>query len=266
MTQSDPGHLADPRQQRILHALQARGEVRVMELAHDLAVTDETIRRDLKLLETRGALRRVHGGAVPATPARDVSFAQRMSENAPAKRAIARATLDLLGAARTLFIDEGSVTLPFAQLLAERRGLSIMTNMPAIADAVGGGDHEVMLTGGMLDRRNMFLRGEMPFAAARSRLFDLTVMGTSGIDPELGVLANDEEMAALRRLLAARSSRVVIATTHLQLGRRAPWCAFPLSAAHSIVTDKRPARTFCDAFAAAGTLLVVPGDNAVAAA
>src|SRR3954454_12863194 len=56
---------ADQRHQTILAALQARGSVDAGEMAAELGVTNETVRKDLILLEKQGLLRRVHGGALP---------------------------------------------------------------------------------------------------------------------------------------------------------------------------------------------------------
>ena len=56
--------LAAQRQELILERLRRDGSVRVTDLVTSLAVSDMTIRRDLDALEGRGALRKVHGGAV----------------------------------------------------------------------------------------------------------------------------------------------------------------------------------------------------------
>src|SRR3954454_18666599 len=56
---------ADQRHQSILAALQARGSVDAGEMAAELGVTNETVRKDLIVLEKQGLLRRVHGGALP---------------------------------------------------------------------------------------------------------------------------------------------------------------------------------------------------------
>lgn len=261
MSDEEATLLAAPRQNRIREFVLAREEVRVADLAIHFGVTDETIRRDLRLLERTGVLRRVHGGAIPVTPTLDVSFTQRMSTLASEKDAIARAALELLANARTVFIDEGSITVRLARLLAERQGLRILTNMPAVAEAAAPGSHEIELTGGVLDRRDHFLRGEPPLSAIRERLFDVAVMGTSGLDPEHGFLANEGYTAALRRLLVARSRRVVVLAVHTAFGRQASWCATPFSAVHAVVTDRLPAQPFRDAFDAAGTRLLVAGQQ-----
>lgn len=57
--------LAASRRTAILRALARDGSVRITTLADELGVTAVTLRRDLKLMETEGLLRRVHGGAVP---------------------------------------------------------------------------------------------------------------------------------------------------------------------------------------------------------
>lgn len=59
-------HLAAGRHQFIIDELNARGQVQAVALAERLGVTHETVRRDLTLLQERGLLRRVHGGAVLA--------------------------------------------------------------------------------------------------------------------------------------------------------------------------------------------------------
>jgi DeoR/GlpR family transcriptional regulator of sugar metabolism len=57
--------LGAARQQRIL-AMVARGDIiAVGDLALQLGVSQETIRRDIRALEEAGGLRRVHGGAAP---------------------------------------------------------------------------------------------------------------------------------------------------------------------------------------------------------
>jgi DeoR family transcriptional regulator, fructose operon transcriptional repressor len=53
------------RHQEILSRARGAGRVEVKQLADDLDVTPETVRRDLTALERLGMLRRVHGGAIP---------------------------------------------------------------------------------------------------------------------------------------------------------------------------------------------------------
>jgi len=59
------------RRKLMLERLEADGSLSITELAAVLGVSKMTVHRDLDLLEKRGALRRIHGGAVlpkPGTP------------------------------------------------------------------------------------------------------------------------------------------------------------------------------------------------------
>ncbi|MDQ7031037.1 MAG: DeoR family transcriptional regulator [Ardenticatenia bacterium] len=55
------------RRRRILERLAQRGRVTVAELSRELHVSPMTVHRDLNTLAARGMLRKVRGGAVPAT-------------------------------------------------------------------------------------------------------------------------------------------------------------------------------------------------------
>src|SRR4051794_27441086 len=56
---------AEERQSAIVARARNAGRVDVTALAEEFAVTTETVRRDLTVLERHGLLRRVHGGAIP---------------------------------------------------------------------------------------------------------------------------------------------------------------------------------------------------------
>jgi DeoR family glycerol-3-phosphate regulon repressor len=77
----------------------------VLALANDLAVSDETIRRELRALEEQGVIIREHGGARLATQVHEGPLHQRMEENADAKLRIARAAAELIDDGAILFID-----------------------------------------------------------------------------------------------------------------------------------------------------------------
>ncbi|WP_235846312.1 DeoR family transcriptional regulator [Morganella psychrotolerans] len=52
------------RKQYILSQLGLKGEISVQDLADELNVTSETIRRDLSILEKEGEIIKIHGGAM----------------------------------------------------------------------------------------------------------------------------------------------------------------------------------------------------------
>src|SRR5688572_16413702 len=98
MTDAEPTspQLDAPRRRELALALVAeRGFVRVAELSRAFGVTTVTARADLDALERQGGIRRVHGGAVPATsvigadrPEREPSFEEALEASVEPKRRI----------------------------------------------------------------------------------------------------------------------------------------------------------------------------------
>src|SRR5689334_25059661 len=107
---------AEERQRRILARARSAGKVGVGEIAAELHVAPETVRRDLRSLEDHGLVRRTHGGAYPVESAGfETTLAFRATSHVPEKRKVAAAAVELLGDAETVFIDEGFTP----QLIAE---------------------------------------------------------------------------------------------------------------------------------------------------
>src|SRR3954471_19497203 len=109
---------AEERQQEILRRARAIGRVDVVTLGEEFAVTTETIRRDLTVLERAGQVRRVHGGAIPVErlgfePALSVRDAVMTAE----KERIAKAALAELPEEGAILLDAGSTTPRFAEAI-----------------------------------------------------------------------------------------------------------------------------------------------------
>ena len=76
-----------------------------------LGVSAETIRRDLRVLESRGLIRRAYGVAYPVeSSAFESALEMRSNINPEEKVRVANAVIQRLGDAKTIFIDEGYQT------------------------------------------------------------------------------------------------------------------------------------------------------------
>ena len=114
-----------------------RGGSRSASLADELDVTAETIRRDLTVLERRGVLRRVHGGAIaverlgfePALAARDAVMTAE-------KERIAKAALAELPDEGAILLDAGTTTSRLADALPTDRELTVVANSPTLATSL----------------------------------------------------------------------------------------------------------------------------------
>src|SRR6266487_5842990 len=96
--------LTEERRRSIMQTLQSEGKVLASELSKSLHVSEDTIRRDLRELAAVGALQRVHGGALPRSPATH-SFTERQQQAPGAKAAIAQAAIGLIRQHQVIILD-----------------------------------------------------------------------------------------------------------------------------------------------------------------
>src|SRR5512141_3010720 len=102
------------RRQYILEVLRREGRVQVPSLSAELGISEDTIQRDLRDLAAEGRLQRVHGGALPRSPAVQ-GYAARELQAPSAKQAIARAAASLVRHGQIVLLDGGTTNVLVAQ-------------------------------------------------------------------------------------------------------------------------------------------------------
>ena len=262
-TRDDANHqLAVSRQRLIMEALEQSDEIKVTKLVSDLNVSPETIRRDLRVLESKGRLKRVHGGVVALRAAELQTYDERSAVFTAEKQKIADCVmaLDLAGKGRRIFLGGGSTMLPIAQSLAQSESANFVTNAMDIAATLNrGARHNVEITGGSLVRNFEVLTGEAMTASVARFRYDVAITSTNAIDLSLGFLEYFESEAAVHRILARQARTYVIVADHSKFGAVADHVTFGHAAADMVVTDREPAPEFCRVFAKAGVELHWPG-------
>ncbi|MCJ2113566.1 DeoR/GlpR family DNA-binding transcription regulator [Methylobacterium sp. E-025] len=239
--------LTDHRHQEILSRLHGTGRVGVADAAAFLKVSEETIRRDLKLMETRGLLRRIHGGAVAPRLDQDRPLIERGKTNPREKARVAAIAEGLVHDGMSIFIDTGTTTLALARRLIQRN-LTLTTNSIDVALLLGGGPSRVNLTPGTLRPKDNALVGYETVAYARRYFFDIVFMGISACDLDRGWMDYEEHESVLRRTLRGQARRSVILADSHKFGLQANLCTFDLSDPLSVVTDRAPPAAFLDRF------------------
>lgn len=229
------------RHEMILERLSSDRKIAVATMASDLDVSMETIRRDLKLLEDRGLLRRIHGGAIPVLPQSDRPFQKRSRIAFQEKTAIAALVTPMLKEGMSIFLDTGTTTLAVARELAVVPALTIFTNSIDIGLVVSRQKrHEVRLTGGTVRPDDNALIGYDAIESLRKYHFDLALMGIVGVHLEGGFMDFGDDEAELRRAAARQAGRSIILADHNKFGRLGRLRTFDLGGVDFLVTDKAP--------------------------
>lgn len=126
--------LAIERRNSIFEYLSFNRTANVSSLAQMMDVTEETIRRDLSVMEKEGKLTRTHGGAVLSDNAvRTITNDVRVNANKESKQFIATECAKLVTQGDTLFFDSSTTAYYVAQELRAMR-LTVITNSLGIAN------------------------------------------------------------------------------------------------------------------------------------
>lgn len=212
---------APQRHNSILARARAQGRVEVNDLAEQLGVTPETIRRDLTALERLGQVRRVHGGALPIVEtAAEPTFLERLGRFAQEKERIAARALAELPAQGTILLDSGTTTLALAKALPPDLDVEIVTNSVTVAallmDLV---DQPVHILGGTIRRRTGASVGPWSVAALADLAVDVAFIGTNGFTPERGLTTPVHAEAATKRAMVESARRAVVLADSSKAGQ-----------------------------------------------
>jgi DeoR family transcriptional regulator, fructose operon transcriptional repressor len=210
---------AEERQQAILTRARELGSVDVDTLSTGFDVSQETIRRDLKTLEHAGVVRRTHGGAIPVERLTfEPALAQRDRLMTEEKEAIGHEALALVPDSGAILIDAGSTTRRLAQILPADRGLTVVTNSPAIGLLLAHRDDlTVMLLGGRLRKTTIATVDDWALHAISQVHVDIAFMATNGLSVARGLTTPDPSEAGIKRAMIASAARVILLADHTKI-------------------------------------------------
>lgn len=216
-TESDRPVFADERQTRIAELVAIRGSVRNIDLVDLLGVSEPTIRKDMRILEKRGLLKRTHGGAIAARPLVESDLVARSQINVEAKEAIAIACLQEIHNGDAIFLDSGTTTQRIASKLAGCY-ITVLTNSIGVAEAVADMPTiEHILLGGRLRRVGGCLVGALALEILTHFTVNIAFLSASGFSEE-GVTVADIEEAKLKAAVIERARRTILAIDHSKVG------------------------------------------------
>lgn len=211
---------AEERQREIVGTARRTGSVDVGVLAAELGVAKETVRRDLRVLEQHGLLRRTHGGAYPVeSPGFETTLAYRTTMHVPEKRRIAAAAADLLGEAETVFIDEGFTPQLIAEALPGDRPLTVVTASLAAARTLAQSDQiTVLLLGGRVRGGTLATVDHWTTKMLAGFVIDLAYLGANGISRDHGLTTPDPAVGEVKAQAVRAARRRVFAGMHTKFG------------------------------------------------
>jgi DeoR/GlpR family transcriptional regulator of sugar metabolism len=230
--------LGEERRELILRWLGSEGKVRASDLALRLRVSLDTVRRDLQELAEAGALRRVHGGALPPASPGPESFVERLPDDVAAKRAVAQAAIHLVARGEVIALSGGTTTLEFARRLPDDLEATVIATNPDIAVALA--DHPrltVDVVGGRLHPAARTVIGPEAVDALRLVRPDVCVLTACALHPQAGMTLRHREEALVVRAMVEGAGRILSLATATKLGSAGPYPVAGIERIDTLVSD-----------------------------
>jgi DeoR family fructose operon transcriptional repressor len=211
----------------IIQSLRMHGQLAVSSLATILALSEPTIRRYLDVLEQRGEVIRVHGGAMLA-PEKEYSsylFHREKASMPCEKYAIGLAAAQDLNDGDRIFFDSGTTVLECGQSLQKRLenkeidDIYIVTNSLAFG-ATFAQNCPVLLTGGNIRADRMDLAGPVALENLERYNFSKAVLGADAVSADGELATTDEDTSLLAAAVLKRCSSVMILVDSKKLGKK----------------------------------------------
>jgi len=226
--------LKEERHRRILAILRERANARTIDIALELNVSRETVRRDLVELQDAGEIGRVHGGATLSGDTPEEPFQLRVQNHRPEKLLIARQTLSLLNEGEAVFLDAGSTTTILAEALREGPAVQVITNLQSAAVALR---ERAFMLGGRFAETIPATFGELTLSNIRGFHVDVAIISPTGVDPEWGFSYYEMHECAVARAMCEQARRIIVLADSSKIGITSRVRLDSLELANVLVTD-----------------------------
>ena len=183
--------LAEERHRIILELLKEHNVVKLQDICERTQCSESSGRRDLQLLEERGLLVRVHGGAKMKQPLqRELDVMGKSTQNTQEKESLGAKAASYIQDDDVIYLDAGTSTIAIIPYLSEDQHLTVVTN---------GVEHASLLA-------DKIIGVEAANDLKRFR-FNKAFLGINGVHEKYGLTTPDPDEAEIKRTALERSEK-----------------------------------------------------------
>ncbi|MCU0335563.1 MAG: DeoR/GlpR family DNA-binding transcription regulator [Chitinophagaceae bacterium] len=221
------------------------------DLLQRLAVSEDTIRRDLQELAEEGKLIKVHGGALSRSlhftlSANDIYLPKE-------KKTIAQKAATLVQDGMVVLLSGGTTIRELIHHLAPELSATFITpSVPIALELMNHTGSEVIFIGNRLHKVAQIAIGAELTRQLASIQADVCLLGTNAIDSKAGITENEWEVAEVKKSMCQAARQVVALAISEKLNTVQPFQVCKASAVHAVVTEFEPHDERLAAYRSAG--------------
>lgn len=228
------------RRREILHHLNEAGQVLIHELSQEFAVSEVTIRNDLKQLEDKRMLIRARGGAIKIeySVSSDYHLSEKDRLKSEEKERIGKRAGELINEHDTIILDSGTTTMAIAKKLTHLKDITVICNALNIINQLALlNDINLIIPGGHLRKNSLSLVGPLAEKNLQNLYVDKAFIGVDGFDTRQGIYTPNIEEAYFNELMIRISKEVIVVCDSSKFLRRSLAFICGISKIHSVITD-----------------------------
>ena len=229
--------LKQERHQFILKKLKLNRKVLSVNLSKDLLVSEDTVRRDLKELESKHLLYKVHGGALPLEN-KLLTYNERSESDLDKKNIIAKKAVELIHDGQVIIMSGSTTNLELAKIIPPKINATVFTySLPIAMQLSQHPSIEVIFIGGKLNKSAQVTVGIDVVNLISSIRADICFMGIGGIDIHRGMTEPDWEVAHIKKSMIQVSDYVAAMCISTKIMEVKRYSVVPIDSIDAIISD-----------------------------
>ena len=252
----------EERHQAIINIIQETGRISIGDIQEKFDVSVDSARRDLRLLEEQGLLKRTHGGAIPiqqvgVSPPRYRDYKNmEVFEN---YEAIAKKSAEFVKENDIIYLTSGSLGFIMLKYLPRDVHYTLVVNSITLADELKYWDNiTVYIVGGKMRMHgSTSLVDSFATAFVKNMHFDVCLMTGGGYETDFGFSNGTDETATFQRTVLENSRKKILMMPNQKIGFKAFIKVCDANIFDILITDWEAVEDELNKFEDVGTQVIV---------
>jgi len=229
--------LLEERHQKILEELHCKGKVLSRDLIQKFKVSEDTIRRDLRILASKGLIQRVHKGALLPS-AQDLTYGERSSQKLEVPFSMIKNAVDLIQEGDHIFMDGGTTNEQIARQIPGNMNLTIITNSPPVITVLHNKPHiKVIIPEGVLLHSEMVIVGPKVLKMIEQTRVEKYFIGICSIHLEEGISSREYQDAQIKQAMLQNAMQVIALAPSQKIGKVSSFHVSSLNSLTHIIVE-----------------------------
>ena len=211
----------EERHQEISDIIKTNGKITIAEITSKYGISDESARRDLRLLEQKGICKKTHGGAIVLSQVSVKPPVNRQYDNMPIfpnYKAIAEIAVKEIKENDIVYLISGSFGHIIISLLPKDKHFTAVLNSVDFAKELRDFENiDVYIAGGKM-RKSGSLVDTFATDFVSKLHFDVCFITGSGLTAEFGLSNGSDETATFQRTVLKNSRRKYLLLASSKIG------------------------------------------------